>query len=414
MTIRNTILVISDHPEQFNLAASRLREDGYRVRFEKSPHYSLCIAKAETPRLIITELAVPDIDGLELCLNIRNYETLVSTPILLVGDLSKESAIVSDGLRCGATDYLQKPFDDGALFEVCRKMASINEPSVTESVSENLFDTVVENLADAITIIDIRGIIHFASPSTKLVMRNDPNELIGKRMFDLVHPADLREVEEYFDSIQWDLCAAEPIVYRVRQDSGSWKLIESIGRPIDDSRFGSAVLVTSRETSASKVSLAAAMENDMLRQAFFIRSPLGLATFSTSGHFVEANPALLAKLSNSRDELYNMSLSELIFPADDYFDRQAIGEIFSGKRSSYEFDNGYLDPSGERVWGRVALVMCSGHDSDFLIGVFNNPDAVETIIGLTDVDSSVSTSPSMSTVLNFCDWKINKGLMSDN
>ncbi|MEQ1642886.1 MAG: response regulator [Pyrinomonadaceae bacterium] len=305
MTNENTILVISDHPEQFALAVSRLRDDGYHVRFETNPDKSLSIANTSYPRLIISELAVPDIDGLKLCFNIRNYKALGSTPILLVGDLSKESSIVSDSLRCGATEYLQKPFDDVKLFEVCRELASFEDRSV---------------------------------------------------------------------------------------------------------------LISSDTPSAGKCSLANAMANDILRQAIFDSSPVALALFSRTGRFIEGNAALLAKLSNCQSELVDMSISELIFPSDDTADWSAIDEIFSGKRTSYKFENGYLDPAGERIWGRVALVMCLGGDCnpDFLMGVFCEPDAVGSLVDLNEVDPPLSVPYTTSTVLNFSDWKINQSLLSDN
>src|SRR5258707_1297881 len=91
MSKNKTVLVISDGHEQFALAASMLRDDGYCVLFENDIAQGLALAKAETPQLIISELAVPKVDGLELCCRVRDDNTLGGTSILLVGDLSKQS-----------------------------------------------------------------------------------------------------------------------------------------------------------------------------------------------------------------------------------------------------------------------------------------------------------------------------------
>ncbi len=130
MSRNKTVLVISDGHEQFALAASLLRNDGYSVVFENDISQGLQIAQAEPPQLIISELAVPNVDGLELCCRVRSDSRLGATPIVLVGDLSKQSSIVEDGLRCGAADYLQKPFDQFKLFDLCR--------GVTASEKDNL------------------------------------------------------------------------------------------------------------------------------------------------------------------------------------------------------------------------------------------------------------------------------------
>ncbi len=131
MSKNKTVLVISDGHEQFALAASMLRDDGYCVLFENDIAQGLALAKAETPQLIISELAVPNVDGLELCCRVRDDNTLGGTSILLVGDLSKQSPIVADGLRCGAADYLQKPFDQFTLFGLCRDAAGPVEHTET-------------------------------------------------------------------------------------------------------------------------------------------------------------------------------------------------------------------------------------------------------------------------------------------
>ncbi len=246
----NTILVISDRREQFARAASRLRGEGYQVRFEKDPEESLRFARTEFPRLIITELAVPDIDGLSFCINMRGKKDFDATPILLVGDLSRESSIVSDGLRCGANDYLQKPFDDTKFLKLCREMANRGERPV-ESPDENLFDAMVANISDSILIIDTEGQVFFESESSKRILQYDGTELIGKCFLNFVHPEDAAEVLHYFDSVKRGATAIDPVVYRIRKNNVSWSLVESIGRPINDARFGSAIVVTSRQKVSS-------------------------------------------------------------------------------------------------------------------------------------------------------------------
>jgi len=123
MSCKKNVLVISGARDQFTLAAYLLREDGYCVLFENDIRRGLQIALAERPYLIIGELAAPNVDGLELCCRVRLDKMMRSTPILLVGDLSKQSSIVTDALRCGATAYMQKPFDQFKLFDICRRVA---------------------------------------------------------------------------------------------------------------------------------------------------------------------------------------------------------------------------------------------------------------------------------------------------
>jgi DNA-binding response OmpR family regulator len=139
MSRNKTVLVLSDRPEQFDLTAKMFRKDGYTVLFERNMRESLRVAEAESPTLMISELAVPDIDGLELCIRARRNASLTATPIMLVGDLSEGSSIVADSLRCGAAYYLQKPFDSIKLFEVCCGVGSFKEQVILPARDENTF-----------------------------------------------------------------------------------------------------------------------------------------------------------------------------------------------------------------------------------------------------------------------------------
>jgi len=140
-----TILVTSHDHDQFGLAASMFEASGYRVIFEQDVQRSVKIAKAELPNLIISELAVPDIDGPRFCRSVREDRTLEKTPIVLVGDLSRRSSIVRDTLRSGASDYLQKPFDQVELFELCRNAESGGERTNYGSSTSQRTETQVEN-----------------------------------------------------------------------------------------------------------------------------------------------------------------------------------------------------------------------------------------------------------------------------
>ncbi|CAN5622417.1 hypothetical protein BH10ACI3_BH10ACI3_09680 [soil metagenome] len=131
MNINKTVLVISDSQEQFEPTASLLRNDGYSVRFEKDVSRDLMHAGETTPHLIISELAAPNIDGLQVCRQARGKHSpkTEAAPVLLVGDLSVTSTIVGDGFRCGAADYMQRPIDPLRLADLCRDMLQpIAEP----------------------------------------------------------------------------------------------------------------------------------------------------------------------------------------------------------------------------------------------------------------------------------------------
>lgn len=415
MSNKKTVLVISNGPEQFTLAASMLADDGYCVLFENDLGRGLRVAQAAPPRLIISELAVPNVDGLELCCRTRGDKGLGTTPILLVGDLSRQSSIVGDSLRCGAADYLQKPIDQLALVDLCRGMVGPQVDQTTAKAGDNLFTSLIENISDVVTIIDPDGKILFESPSTQRILGYEPGELLGQNTFDLIHPADLAEVSEYLNSVHWGIGLSTPVDYRIRRQDGSWQLMESTAVAVEDPRFGSATVVTSHEITETASSLDPALRNDVLRNALFDNAANGIALFTASGRLVEGNIALLNMFDHPGAGLHGMHLSEFLFPRDGEKDRAAVVELITGRRSEYRFENGYLTPEGERTWGGLSLVAVGSGENgpQFLIGIFDEPRIDE--IGADGSPARTrSTDNSSSTVADFAAWKIERSLISKN
>ncbi len=106
-----TILVIEDEDAISSFVAAYLRKDGFDVVGTASGREALRLVRANQPSLVILDLMLPDLDGLEVCRRIRETSDL---PILMLtardDDLDKIA-----GLDAGADDYLTKPFNPREL-----------------------------------------------------------------------------------------------------------------------------------------------------------------------------------------------------------------------------------------------------------------------------------------------------------
>lgn len=115
----DTVLVVTRNSEQFSILSFLFQNAGYGISFADSVREGIFLTATERPGLVISELAMTEIDGLELCRRIRENNNIRSTPIIVVGDLPSSSPIVMDSRRCGASYYMQKPFDPVRLFNRC-------------------------------------------------------------------------------------------------------------------------------------------------------------------------------------------------------------------------------------------------------------------------------------------------------
>jgi DNA-binding response OmpR family regulator len=106
----NKILVVEDEPDYIDLLEHVLKKAGYAVIKAPNGEEGLKAYKTLKPDLVLLDLNLPDMDGLEVCRKIRAEGPRPKTPILLC---SVRSAVapVAEGLAAGANDYVLKPFD---------------------------------------------------------------------------------------------------------------------------------------------------------------------------------------------------------------------------------------------------------------------------------------------------------------
>src|SRR5260370_6415962 len=111
----NSVLIVNDLPEQLELMAGLLRKTGYAVLTAEDGLEAFNLAKQEHPDLVISDVSMPGVNGLDFCRMLRTDDQLSSVPILLVSAQRKDTESVVAGLRAGADDYLEVPFDSTRL-----------------------------------------------------------------------------------------------------------------------------------------------------------------------------------------------------------------------------------------------------------------------------------------------------------
>lgn len=109
-----TVLIVDDEEDILQLIRYNLEKEGYRTITTTSGEQALYEAKRNLPNLIILDLMLPGVDGIEVCKQLRAVEETKLIPILMVTAKSEESDIIT-GLEVGADDYITKPFSPKVL-----------------------------------------------------------------------------------------------------------------------------------------------------------------------------------------------------------------------------------------------------------------------------------------------------------
>ena len=95
---------------------------------------------------------------------------------------------------------------------------------------EEYFRLLIENATDIITVIDMQSVISYVSPSTTRVLGYSAEDVLGRQVFDIVHPDDLALTAAAIQRALGRPAIPKPVEIRFRHKDGSWRLLESIGQ----------------------------------------------------------------------------------------------------------------------------------------------------------------------------------------
>jgi len=129
---KERILIVDDEEDILELIRYNLEKDGFDVITAEDGEKCLAMTGSHSPNLIVLDLMMPGIDGLDVCRKLKNNPETASIPIIMLTAKSAEADIVL-GLELGADDYVVKPFSPRILIarikSVLRRMENDDELS---------------------------------------------------------------------------------------------------------------------------------------------------------------------------------------------------------------------------------------------------------------------------------------------
>ena len=140
------ILIVEDERDILQLVKLYLEKEGFRTITASTGPEGLKQAKQEKPDLVILDLMLPEIDGLEICKRLRSAPETAMMPIIMLTAKAEESDTVI-GLELGADDYVTKPFSPKALIARVKALLRRLERKPEEGPSRYHYRDLVLDLA---------------------------------------------------------------------------------------------------------------------------------------------------------------------------------------------------------------------------------------------------------------------------
>jgi PAS domain S-box-containing protein len=257
---------------------------------------------------VVSDYQMPEKNGLELLRELRqegNY-----TPFILFTCKGKEEMAI-EALNSGVYRYVGKDGDAEATYEelkrsICDAVRGQRAEKLLRE-TENRLRLITENMQDMLLLTDTNLICTFASASHKWILGYEPSEIIGKNVYDFIHPDDVARAMEAAEKAFKDNSGGTMEV-RVRRADGSYILSEGIGKILTDENGQiTGTMFTSRDiTERRRIEQTLKDSEEKYRKLFDeAMDAIFVADYET-GLVLDCNRAATKLMGKAKSELIGM------------------------------------------------------------------------------------------------------------
>ena len=244
MKQRSTILIVDDEPGARDTLEALLHPEGYNLDFACNGREALEKAEELTPSLILLDVMMPEMNGFEVCRQLRSRPLIAEVPIILITALDDRDSRLH-GIEAGADDFLSKPFDFHELRARVRSIIRLDR--YRRLLQERMkFEWVIQHANDGYLIINDDGSIQYANSLARLYLgfptdfseqafETRPEPMTGD-FLTLIQQQYRLEPHEAWDV--WPEVPEHDVpVYLVRPETNTaeafWIQVESLAMPSD-------------------------------------------------------------------------------------------------------------------------------------------------------------------------------------
>jgi DNA-binding response OmpR family regulator len=169
MTGTLKVLVTDDDPEVLLLTATVLRRAGYEVLEASTGSECLAIVRASGPDLVLLDVMLPDMSGVDVCQQIKTDQNLQRTFVILASGIRVSSDSQAEGLDCGADGYIVRPISNKELVARVQSMERIKRVEDALLEKERQQQKLILELQEALAEIKtLKGFIPICASCKKI------------------------------------------------------------------------------------------------------------------------------------------------------------------------------------------------------------------------------------------------------
>jgi len=193
ITSNAKILCVDDDPALLNINASILRSAGYEVLEAKTGNECLDTARKEHPDLILLDVVLPDIDGFEVCKQIKSDREFFGIYVILISGKEISSEIQAKGLEAGADGYIVGTVSGSELMARIQAMIRLKQAETAQMEMNARLNTLIDSIPDAIFFKDIQREHFLVNKAAERMTGLKKEQFLGKTSEQIL-PPDLAEM----------------------------------------------------------------------------------------------------------------------------------------------------------------------------------------------------------------------------
>ena len=194
---QHAVLLVDD--ETGNLGALRaiMLQQGYRTFLATSGERAIDIAHRVKPDLILLDIVLQGIDGIETCRRLKAHPATARIPVIFMSSRTDTDDVVA-GFDVGAVDYINKPLKLGEVCARVRAQLLMRSDADSQQQQTERLRMIVNGMDEGLMIIEANGHVQYSNPACERHLGYEPGELAGAALGQLLSPGVTQEYLAYF------------------------------------------------------------------------------------------------------------------------------------------------------------------------------------------------------------------------
>lgn len=311
------ILIVEDNPGDYFLVGEYLKEGPWLSSLLHASNLAEAtrLAEQELFDIILLDLTLPDSSGLDSLKTMLPLQP--NTPIIVLTGLEHEQYGV-DSLKMGVQDYLVKDQINGPLL-VKSIRYSIERSRVRQAMSkkDRLFRLITENSPTAKALITPEGKITFCTHSVKAIKGYDEGDLVGKYVFDFIHPEDVSLLRDAISKIVANPSQQVNVEVREKHANGHYVWCEkSITNMLNDEQVNSLVITFWDITESKNAEYKLKLSEERYRN-LFEASPASIVVWDIESELIlQVNETAEREYGYTREQFRGLPVSSIMADPD--------------------------------------------------------------------------------------------------